>query len=1850
MGDNISTNQMVQQIKQKQAQKTKGAPVNPLLSSSDKGPKSDLQTLTLSKRETPMAALYDRLSDGTYIAKYENYLGAEGNEDRLARQQSTGSQWGNGLLKAGAKTLNYAADSLIGTIYGAAQAIGTGDVTKLYDNELTDFFDDTNKRLDNNLHNYYTDDQKAMGLLESMGTANFWANDVTGALAFVSGAVLSNAAMGALTGGATLGTSAAKMSMQLGKSLVKEGAEATGKQLTKKFATGIAAKSLGDKVGTGAFLFRTANFEAGMEARQNLKESTDHYYDKFQKENGRMPTYEESTAFLKDASSAANGIYAANLAILSVSNAVMFGKKILPSSFTDKISGFGDRLVGMGTKKTVVDGITSTTLRTAELNKAQKIWGNAVKISKKPLTEGLYEEGFQGVAGKTMQNYLDAKYSDNNLEGLSVTSAMYDAFAEQYGTKEGWKEMGIGMIIGLAGGVVQPGKAKDKFEGFGSQSFAAERTRKAVDLERANKGIEVLAGLNRVSAAASMTIGNIKPTKFNKENRPYWGDSGVQMTKEEIDFFENIPTFGGPTTKAYSYSTMQDTAESFAFIRSQEHIKNDAEILEDYNTTINGLDFDKNKEMQSVLQEAGLTASEYKETLKKNFNDHLEDFNFAKKAVSALGLQDIKDSAGNIIEFAEAHTYNIMAGRNAMRNAQEIGKQLDNLIGTSGLYDYYKHYNELSITERGISETLLAKKAELKKLQDEAVKISQKLSGISVKGVRATKPETLDKKRNTLSEQSVFTQERIITLNQEIEDITKALSQRADTAAFDGVGRLNRVSSVVNPVEAIEAIDKVDGFVESLKTSGRTAEAKRLEQVIQEFKAFNFAHREMNNFHTKMMASNFFSTKEGKGLFSRMVGKKYETSPEFLKLIEDNNDIVDKSLKLAGVKRYGEFKKQWEAISASEDLSDREKYKLEAIIRMNLASWAMQNVAENLTTASEEITPREDRTPTKRGDTLRTKTSLEDKNLNNLDTLNTLIKAVTDEIDYVKNYNTKNHTEIVKLKDKLSKLLLKKQALEESLLEEEEVVVQSDEVFSVPEQAPTVNTESSDIVDSIIENKDAIDKMIEDRLAKYGLPIYDVLNSLTESLERVIWRAKVGKPVDTITLTEAIDTLYNIYKDLTRLKNPENSQERLDKSLTLEYITAAQQEIEQELNYLIDYETSLRTGEAIPTFEYTSKTPATTIETSTETGTTTRNDAESQTAEQVVEDKNSKRTKTPLTELEKLNKQIEALQQQIDNLSKDFRIMESEDFKRYTALLKKKEKGTIKPKEENELESLREDIDQWTFLTGVVVDGFRLSDLISQKAVLENAQIADTNPVSVPVTEETLDDVEIADVTGNANYALLQVYDKIILGRNGDNLIVHNITKEEFEDLLGTTEITYIADTSGKGNIIISLDEARRLESISDIRFAAPAKGTARVGSMIKIIPADKSNTGNEAYETVKSDYGKELNDKQGHNIEAVFASEAGDTLNLYIDLTNSYNTEFIDELAAAYKLVKSKSKPTKEDLQRLDDAKKAVAENISMLALNKGEAVGTIKGIRNVTKNDKNDTILEALRMSIIENEALLQELIKPGASGMIEVKVENNAGEFVAPKITVQAVLPGVPNLNYAVDESGKVVAESRPMIESQINKVVTIGYVQGGKTFTQDRQGADTIFLRSAEKRAGNMKVPFIVLNVGGKRIAYPVTVGTVEREYEEQFRALYNATGLTNTERANNLNKFLASQGIDIKVEGNAFIAFGNSNLNDTFFDEKLAQLKGINYFYSVDEWIDPATDMKEVLKNQVSVDINVNEPFHSPKIKMDFSEVDVKRASDAAVAKAKTAASKTSKKAQSVNATNVTSVLFGKKCK
>ena len=319
-------------------------------------------------------AIYDRLNDGTYVAKFDNYAGGIDNEDRLAREQSGFEQIWHGVTKAGAKTFNYALDATVGTVYGIFNAIDRGAWEGLYDNDFSNKMDDWNKTLDYSLPNYYTKEQESMGVLRSMATVNFWANDVAGGLAFVGGALLPELAIAAATGGASLPSAFAKFGLKAGtKSFLKAGAKKTVKDgikagLKTGFKEGIDQTGLnllrgqrmakvgeytGEVFKTAGFLVRTSNFEAGMEARHNLHQSTSEFLADFEGLNGRPPSFEEYSSFLDDAVSASNWVYGANMAILSVSNLAMFGSKFGVGIKTGKkINNFANRAIGLGVKKT----------------------------------------------------------------------------------------------------------------------------------------------------------------------------------------------------------------------------------------------------------------------------------------------------------------------------------------------------------------------------------------------------------------------------------------------------------------------------------------------------------------------------------------------------------------------------------------------------------------------------------------------------------------------------------------------------------------------------------------------------------------------------------------------------------------------------------------------------------------------------------------------------------------------------------------------------------------------------------------------------------------------------------------------------------------------------------------------------------------------------------------------------------------------------------------------------------------------------------------------------------------------------------------------------------------------------------------------------------------------------------------------------------------------------------------------------------------------------------------------------------------------------------------------------------
>ena len=1793
----------------------------PMNLSGDSKTTGGLQNIQLTKYETPITAVYDRLNNGSYVAKFENYIGATGNEDRLAKEQTTGEKWGNGLAKMGAKIGTYAFDSVVGTAYGIGAAIGTGQWGKLYDNDFASTMDDVNKRIDNNFANYYSDEEKSMGVLQSMGTANFWANDVTGGLAFVGGAILPSIALGALTGGATLSAGAGKLAskwgMNVAKKTAEEAFESAGKSGIKNYVKTKLASGLGSVVDKGAFFVRTSAFEAGMEARQSYKSNVEDFYTKFEEQHGRMPTAEEAKPFLEDARNASNGVFNANLAILSVSNAVMFGKKILPSissdilgtadnfaanalrkginstvKFGEKITNQANKAIGLGVKTEMVDGVLTKSM--IQATKGQKILGNIYKIAKKPLTEGLYEEGFQGVTTKTAANYLDAKYNPQNTETLSLMANLADGFKEQYGSNEGWKEMAVGMIIGFGGGGMSPGafkKGSGAFSGIGSDSRASTQKQMEADLKRANEGVIAFRNLNRTEGARAFAVNGSE----------------------------------GKVARNY-----EDSVAGYNFIKSQEHISTPGQILEDHHKTIDAMEFQE-PNMKEFLADRGVTEQEYKDSLKSSFETTLQQYRKATSHVKALGLdRAIKDTEGNKIEIGEAIVLNTMLGMSSLEESKKHLDQLDKLMGTSGTFDAHEFYQSLSEEQQDQIALLDKKTTELEELKKQAVRLGEQAAGSRPSTGQTS--DQLNKQRVQTSEKAFQAQQAVIRVTQEIENLTKGLEgaygpYQAEQRANDPNKLPQDINSVLNKLSA------ANNYVNSLTKAGETATttAGTVKYLVGQAKYHSDAHREMVNMNRRMLSTNFFSSKEGKSFVGRILGKTYVMSDDLRKSIEDNDAFIDSSLRLMG-QRGSESDTVVDAVKkaleANPNLSEREKHRLEDLLRLQLTGNAAEAIVKDLTTASEQIAASQVKDT--KGDTVALAKKLKDKtkDITTLKVITEVIDEITSELDGIINSNGKNSAEIAKLKEELQTLKEKRDAIEESNKQEEISREQSgadqyqgtpnrqQEEWEVEGQPGETTANEADNSDSTItsetqeevipsievleENKSEIDSLIEQRIANYGLEPFDIFEGMSEADISIIERAKRGEAVDMNALQGTLDFIYKVYKDLVELKKPENSKDRLVKSLTLEYLEQVQSILEEDLEFLQTYKNANETGETLPTFEYSTES---TVVTSTEGGAT-------ETITRVAPE-----TTTQPTELEKIDAEIVAIENRIKKLEGErYQIIESQEYARFTQLSAKKEKGELTPNEEAELEELKDDLDKWTMITGVVIDGFRLSDLIEQKVVLESTPIIAPELVVVQETQETMQDIDIPDKTKGANTTFGNTAHKVIFSTEGTGdkkvYTIYHLTQSGLIKEIGDLPIK-TDRLDERNNILLTAEEVKLINENTDLKIITDSK-YSRASTVIK---AKTMSDGSIQYKGLDSDFNDEL--REGIDFQAVYEANGrtedapGDEIEVFVDPKSDYNKFHLARIRNLFKeLKKIKNNPTtkKNIRDKIKEEKVWLQENLQVMARINGRVVATFKGIREGVKNDT-DLLFAEFRKAIVNDDTNLEAITSDTANGVITVKVKGKDGISRKPVITVKQVLLGIPNYNYDQNADGTMSTVFKPIPEQQQGKVIDMGYSLNGKTFTRDGKTVNTTFLANMTKRNKTDKIPFVVLEVGGQRVAYPVRVETSKEVNTEEFEAIYNSER-SDSDKAKSLNRFMAANGIDIKEAGNAFISFGVTNLTDENFQNKLAQLKAINYFYNVEEWITEEADMKDILTNQITIDIDVENPFHSPKLMFDYEALDL----------------------------------------
>ncbi|AGO49451.1 structural protein [Cellulophaga phage phi4:1] len=432
---------------------------------------------------------YTKLNSGKHIAKFENFLSGSDNEDRLARKQSTGEQWGNGLTKLIGKTSTAVLGGTIGTVNGVINGVLQGSLEATYNNDFDKWLDDLNTKMDNNLPNYYTEQQKNQGLWDSMGTANFWANDVTSGLSFTLGTIVSEGIWAAATGGTSLIAKGAMggvarwgakaLSTKSSLAALNKYKSIAGKAILRRTEKEAVTTALAQGAKRGTMLSKTANnarflvtsagYEAGVEARHYMKSTKENWLDSFEELNGRAPTASEQNDFDKDLSDYANyGVFLPNMALVGASNIAMFGSIIKgsPINQTVKNSLLKNKLLGIGYK--TVDGKKVA----LQATKAQKAVRGAYTFGKYGTLEGVVEEGGQGVITSTGEDFMLETYKTENIDNsISIIDSMLKGFEESYGTKEGQKSIGIGVIIGIFGGGIS---TKGRFNEMSSEQAEVE--------------------------------------------------------------------------------------------------------------------------------------------------------------------------------------------------------------------------------------------------------------------------------------------------------------------------------------------------------------------------------------------------------------------------------------------------------------------------------------------------------------------------------------------------------------------------------------------------------------------------------------------------------------------------------------------------------------------------------------------------------------------------------------------------------------------------------------------------------------------------------------------------------------------------------------------------------------------------------------------------------------------------------------------------------------------------------------------------------------------------------------------------------------------------------------------------------------------------------------------------------------------------------------------------------------------------------------------------------------------------------------------------------------------------------
>ena len=746
-----------------------------------------------------------RLSSGTWIPKYESYIPGVDNDTRLSRSQGRTEKWMRGLGKFVGKTALYGLGGVIQPFYGIYAGVSRGNFNAVFDNDFTRWLDDQDKKMDYGLAHYYNREERDMNFLQSMTTANFWSNDFLSGLAFTVGAMLSSA----VYSGAGL-MNLARTGARAGVALARIGKAASDTK--KAFGVYLRAARTGRRIGKGldtlAFLGTSTSWEASVEARSMLMEAEENFRQSYRNAYGREVPYEELMKFRADNADAANAVFAANVGILSLSNIAMFGDMFGMDLGVDKF--IKRNIFGVGAER-----MDNGTLRAITPKKWQKVAGNTFNIIKRPVSEGLYEEGLQGVASKSAKDWVESRYNPMAIrQNIGYMEAIKNGFKETYGSSQGWKEIGIGMIIGSIMGVKTIGGIKEW-----SQDMS--RNKGMVEAYNANAGALTTAAVRAIRGSMALNA------QLSGVDTSYESDGRI-INKDFSDAVFNRLRYDS------EMGMLDDTKENFRTV--VESIPN-SDIASDMNMTDEQV-------------------NEYKADLVNEFNKKVDNFTMANRFADSL-TDGISNRSFNA--YISNMAYN---GLEAKDNLNDIANQLRRIYNTDigPALDIYSRLNPDS--SRDLEE--------LRKLTDDIQRMEKNIlrlqQSVASKDALESDKARLVKENDRLlklTEDRIALERKLTTLINSEADISKLF--------------LNRNDSRISAADLMAAYDTIADFENVVSIRG-VDNYKEAMALLSEYRHNLVAYKNINESLRRMRDRRFIRAQE-RGfmkILSNVWGKTYE--------------------------------------------------------------------------------------------------------------------------------------------------------------------------------------------------------------------------------------------------------------------------------------------------------------------------------------------------------------------------------------------------------------------------------------------------------------------------------------------------------------------------------------------------------------------------------------------------------------------------------------------------------------------------------------------------------------------------------------------------------------------------------------------------------------------------------------------------------------------------------------------------------------------------------------------------------------------------------------------------------------